>query len=53
MTGLHPVKNVVVTPLYGGQWIKGTGKYLFDAVIVSNPNNNAVTVQQKLTPLNP
>jgi branched-chain amino acid transport system substrate-binding protein len=53
MAGLHPVQNVVVTPLYGGQWVKGTGKYMFDIVIVSNPNNNPVTVQQKLTPLNP
>jgi branched-chain amino acid transport system substrate-binding protein len=53
MAGLHPVKNVVVTPLYGGQWVKGKGKYPFDIVIVSNPNKNAVTVQQKLIPLNP
>ena len=53
MAGLHPVQNVVVTPLYGGQWIKGAGKSMFDIVIVSNPNNNPVTVQQKLTPLNP
>ena len=53
MAGLHPVKNVVVTPLYGGQWIRGIGKYPFDIVIVSNPNKSAVTVRQKLTPLNP
>ncbi len=53
MAGLHPVKNVVVTPLYGGQWVKGTGKYPFDIVIVSNPNKNQVTVQAKLTPINP
>ncbi len=53
MAGPHPVVNVYVTPLYGGQWIKGTGKYPFDIVIVSNPNNNPVTVQQKLTPMNP
>ena len=52
MAGLHPVKNVVVTPLYGGQWIKGT-KFPFDIVIVSNPNKNAVTVQAKLVPINP
>jgi len=52
MAGLHPVKNVVVTPLYGGQWVKGT-KYPFDIVIVSNPNKNDVTVQAKLIPINP
>ena len=52
-TGKHPVANVVVTPLYGGQWVKGTGKWPLDIVIVSNPNNDPVTVQQKLTPLNP
>ncbi|MBN1629004.1 MAG: ABC transporter substrate-binding protein, partial [Thermoleophilia bacterium] len=50
-TSLHPVQNVCVTPLYGGQWVKGTGKYMFDIKIVSNPNNDPVTIQQELIPL--
>ena len=25
---MHPVKNVYRSPLVGGQWVKGTGKYL-------------------------
>jgi branched-chain amino acid transport system substrate-binding protein len=53
MAGFHPVKNVVVTPLYGGQWVKGTGKFMFDIVIVSDAAAKMVKVQRKLTPLNP
>jgi branched-chain amino acid transport system substrate-binding protein len=50
MAGNHPVQNVVSTPLYGGQWIKGT-KYPFDLKIVSNAAAPDVTVQGKLESL--
>jgi branched-chain amino acid transport system substrate-binding protein len=46
----HPALDVYVTPLYGGQWIKGT-KYPFDLKIVSNAAAPNVTVQGKLESL--
>ncbi len=34
-----PFPNVAKTPLVGGQWVKGTGKYPYDLVIVSNSDH--------------
>ena len=31
----HPHQNAIVTPLYGGQWQKGTGKYAVELMVVS------------------
>jgi len=35
---LHPHANVVVTPVTSDQWVKGAGKWKFDAVQVGNKN---------------
>src|SRR6266702_1471271 len=34
-----PFPNVAKTPLVGGQWVKGTGKYPYDLVIVTNSDH--------------
>ncbi len=41
----NPVPNVSVTPLAGGQWLKGT-KYPYEIYVVSNAQAPQVTVQQ-------
>ena len=46
----HPFVNVVGTPMYGGQWVKGT-KWPYELVVVSNAAAPEVTVQSKLLPL--
>ena len=40
-TGLPPfaATNVAKTPLVGGQWVKGSGDFLYDLVIVSNKDH--------------
>lgn len=49
--GQGPFKNVARTPLVGGQWKKGTGKYKYDLVVVSNQTAPAVPMGGKLDPL--
>ncbi len=46
----HPVQNVIVTPLYGGQWQTGTGKYKVELKVVSNPITPWLTVQGPVQP---
>ncbi len=47
-----PIKNVAVTEVAGGQWIKTDGgKYAFDLVINDNSFAPSVTVQDRLMPL--
>jgi branched-chain amino acid transport system substrate-binding protein len=45
-----PVKNVVTTPLVNGQWVKGTGKYPLDLIVVDNADDPKVPVAAKLKP---
>ncbi|HTC68950.1 MAG TPA: ABC transporter substrate-binding protein [Acidothermaceae bacterium] len=47
--GKGPVANVVVTPIIGGQWIKGT-KYPLDFVICENSSDHNVPIAAKLQP---
>ena len=35
---LHPHPNVYLTPVTSGQWVKGTGKWMFDLVQIGNTN---------------
>ena len=46
----HPVQNVIVTPLYGGQWQKGTGKYKVELKVVSNGATPWLAVQGTVQP---
>lgn len=47
-----PIKNVAVTQVAGGQWIKSkAGKHNFDLVINDNSFSPSVDVQDKLIPL--
>lgn len=48
---LHPVPNVYRTPLVGGQWVKGTGKWPFELVIVDNKMGPAIATEAKLQPI--
>ena len=45
-----PVKNVVRTPLINCQWIKGTGKYPLDLVVVDNAADSKVPVAAEMRP---
>lgn len=45
-----PVKNVVTTPLVNCQWVKGTGKYPLDLVVVDNVDDPKVPVGAKMQP---
>jgi branched-chain amino acid transport system substrate-binding protein len=47
----HPVPNVCKPPMSGGQWIKGTGKWPFDMVVVSNANSPEIPVAAKVLPM--
>ena len=47
----HPVLNVYKTPMSGGQWVKGTGKYEFDMIICSNANSPEIPVAAKPLPM--
>lgn len=47
-----PVKNVAITEVAGGQWIKTpNGRYDFDLVVNDNTFAPSVTVQDQLVPL--
>ncbi len=47
----QPFPNVAKTPLVGGQWRKGSGKYPYDLVIVSNKDQPNIPAASKLEPL--
>lgn len=51
MGGSHPVKNVYRGVVQGGQWIKGTGKWPYEIIPVSNAFAAGTTVQGTLQPL--
>jgi branched-chain amino acid transport system substrate-binding protein len=46
----RPHQNVVVTPLYGGQWQKGTGKYPVELQVVTNNATPWLKTTSTLTP---
>jgi branched-chain amino acid transport system substrate-binding protein len=46
-----PVPNVAKTPLVGGQWRKGTGKFKYDLVIVSNKAHPEIPTAGRLEPI--
>jgi branched-chain amino acid transport system substrate-binding protein len=46
----NPVPNVSVTPLVGGQWVKGT-KYPYDLAIVGNSLFPEIATTAELTPI--
>lgn len=48
----RPVKNVYKTPLVAGQWIKGTGEYMYDLQLVGNAMAPEIPVQRKVV-INP
>jgi len=50
-SSLRPVPNVYRTPLVGGQWIKGTGKWPFELVVVDNKMGPAIATEAKLQPI--
>jgi branched-chain amino acid transport system substrate-binding protein len=47
----QPFPNVAKTPLVGGQWRKGSGKYPYDLVIVSNADHPEIPAAAKLEAL--
>ena len=49
--GTGPNKNVVATPIIGGQWVKDpSGDYPLDFVLCENSNDPNVPVAAKLQP---
>lgn len=48
---MAPFKNIAKTPLTGGQWRRGTGKYKYELVIVDNSQAPMVPVADKLKPI--
>lgn len=46
----NPVPNVVQTPIPGGQWVKGKGKYKYEWVICEHTDDHHIPVQAKLRP---
>jgi branched-chain amino acid transport system substrate-binding protein len=52
-TGLPPfaAANVAKTPLVGGQWIKGTGEFPYDLVIVSNKDHPEIPAGGTMQPI--
>ena len=46
----NPVPNVVVTPIPGGQWIQGTGKFKYVWVFCEHTDDPRVPIQAKLKP---
>ena len=47
-----PFPNVVATPILGSQWVKATGKFPLDLVIVDHAGDANVPVAAKLKPYN-
>jgi branched-chain amino acid transport system substrate-binding protein len=52
-TGLPPfaATNVAKTPLVGGQWVKGTGDFQYDLVIVSNKDHPEIPSGGTMQPI--
>jgi branched-chain amino acid transport system substrate-binding protein len=42
--GTGPVANVVATPIIGGQWVKGKGKYPLDFVLCEHSSDPKVPI---------
>jgi branched-chain amino acid transport system substrate-binding protein len=51
--GLPPfaAQNVAKTPLVGGQWVKGTGDFDYDLVIVSNKDHPEIPAAGTMQPI--
>lgn len=47
----HPVPNVCTGPVLGGQWVKGTGKWPYEIIPVSNFAAPDAPVTAKLQPI--
>lgn len=50
-SAVHPVPNVCAGPVLGGQWVKGTGKWPYEIVPVSNAFAAGAPVTAKLQPI--
>ena len=50
LAGKHPVLNVFVPAMGGGQWVKGT-KHTFEVVQISNLGDSAIPVAAKIQPM--
>jgi branched-chain amino acid transport system substrate-binding protein len=52
-TGLPPfaAANVAKTPLVGGQWVKGTGDFPYELVIVSNKDHPEIPAAGTMQPI--
>ena len=48
--GKGPNASVVVTPIIGGQWVKGTGSYPLDFVVCENSSDTNVPIAATLQP---
>jgi branched-chain amino acid transport system substrate-binding protein len=46
--GKGPVANVVATPIIGGQWVKGAGRYPLDFVLCEHSSDPKVPIAGKL-----
>jgi hypothetical protein len=46
----NPVPNVVTTPIPGGQWIKGSGKFKYVWVFCEHTDDHNIPIQAKLKP---
>jgi branched-chain amino acid transport system substrate-binding protein len=46
--GKGPVANVVATPIIGGQWVKGKGRYALDFVLCEHSSDPRVPIAGKL-----
>jgi branched-chain amino acid transport system substrate-binding protein len=46
----NPVPNVVATPIPGGQWVKGKGKYKYEWVYCEHTDDPRIPIQAKLKP---
>jgi branched-chain amino acid transport system substrate-binding protein len=44
----NPVTNVVATPIPGGQWVKGKGKYKYEWVYCEHADDPRIPIQAKL-----
>ncbi len=47
-----PVPNVVQTPIPGGQWVKGSGKFPYEWVFCEHTDDHNIPIQAKLKPYN-
>jgi branched-chain amino acid transport system substrate-binding protein len=52
-TGLPPfaAANVAKTPLVGGQWVKGTGEFPYELVVVSNKDHPEIPAGGTMKPI--